>query len=267
MGKLGQALAAGLRGHVKIGVANRGVPALKAAVALGRGIRAFSTFGELARASKVIIVAVKREALLGVLDAVAADLRKGSAVVSVAAGLPMAALEAHAPRHVGLVRAMPNVASAVGAGVTGLMMGRGGERCGRAVEKIFRVLGDVVWCKTDDEVDAVTAVSGSGVAFALVWLEALADAGVRQGLLRKQALELAAGTFRGAAALVAGGREHPAVARDRVASPGGTTIAGLTAMEAAGVRGAIAAAVDAAGARARELSSQVKELEAKGGQR
>ncbi len=133
--------------------------------------------------------------------------------------------------------------------------GRAKAADGLLVAKLLESVGRAV--AVDEQLlDAVTGLSGSGPAFVYVIIEALSDAGVRMGLPRQVALQLAAQTVRGAAAMVLETGEHPGVLKDRVTSPGGTTIAGLAVLESGGLRGTLISAVEAATRRATELGSQ-----------
>ncbi|MCH7646138.1 MAG: pyrroline-5-carboxylate reductase [Nitrospinae bacterium] len=152
-----------------------------------------------------------------------------------------------------VIRAMPNTPALVGAGACALAGGTWAtEKDLREVTVLFEAVGSVVRVP-ESLLDAVTGLSGSGPAYILMVIEALADAGVRQGIPRSEAQLLAAQTVYGTAKLVLESGEHPAVLRDNVASPGGTTIAGLAALEARGLRAAFMEAVAAATRRSKEL--------------
>jgi pyrroline-5-carboxylate reductase len=175
------------------------------------------------------------------------------ALISMAAGLTHHWLKARVPKHVQVARVMPNVAAQVGAGITGVL------RCEdpalqAQVESIFAACGEVVVLEKEQLFNAMTAISGSGPAYLFLIMEALADGGVKLGLSREIAQKLAVETVRGAAELVARTGEHPARLREQVASPGGMTIAGLGALEDAGVRGAMMRAVEAAARRGDQLA-------------
>jgi len=173
-------------------------------------------------------------------------------VLSIAAGVRLATIEAALPPDTAVVRAMPNTPSLVGMGAAAIA---GGSSVGEDdlvwAEEILGAVGTVVRI-TEDKIDAVTGLSGSGPAYVFLIAEALIDAGVLVGLPREVAAELAIQTLRGSAELLATGTP-PAEARANVTSPGGTTAAGVRALEAGGVRAAVTDAVVAAVARAGEL--------------
>lgn len=208
---------------------------------------------EVAATCDLLVLAVKPRYACEVLREVATDI-EGKLVVSLAAGVRSADLAAAAPAA-RVVRVMPNTPALVGEGASAYALGPGATaEDAQATEQLLAAVG-VVACVDESLLDAVTAVSGSGPAYAFVIIEALADGGVQQGLPRDVALRLAAQTLRGAATLVLAG-EHPAVLKDRVASPGGTTIAGLAELEQHGVRAGCIGAVAAAARRSRELSRE-----------
>ncbi len=176
-------------------------------------------------------------------------------VISIAAGITLAALESAATPAMRLIRSMPNTPALVGKGAAAFCLGARATR--PDAEAAMRLLGSVGLAVETPEplMDAVTGLSGSGPAYAYLMIEALADGGVRCGLSRADALRLAAQTLLGAAAMVLETGEHPGALKDMVTSPGGTTIAGLAELEARGLRSALIEAVTAATRRARELGS------------
>ena len=174
-------------------------------------------------------------------------------VISIAAGLTISALEAAAADNFRIIRAMPNTPALVGQGAAGFCLG---TRATAADSKTAQALLGAVGIATEFPerlMDAVTGLSGSGPAYIYLVIEALADGGVSAGIPRADALRLAAQTVLGAATMVLETGEHPAVLKDMVTSPGGTTIAGLAALERHGVRSAFIEAVSAATQRATEL--------------
>lgn len=210
---------------------------------------------EAAQVAEIVVLSVKPQDAEAALASVAEVVDEKRLVVSIVAGLGLSAIESSLKPGVRCVRAMPNTPSMVGAGACALAGGRWAtEEDLRKVSVIFEAVGSVVRVP-EALLDAVTGLSGSGPAYVFTVIEALADAGVQQGLSRSTAQMLAAQTVYGAAKMVLESGEHPAVLRDRVASPGGTTIAGLAALEAKGLRAAFLEAVAAATRRARELGS------------
>lgn len=178
----------------------------------------------------------------------------GLLVVSIAAGITLEALEDGATEKIRVIRAMPNTPALVGEGAAAFCCGTRATR--EDAECAAMLLGKVGLALEVPErlMDAVTGLSGSGPAYVYLMIEAMADGGVRCGLPRDQALELATQTVLGAARMVKDTGEHPARLKDMVTSPGGTTIAGLAALEERGVRSALIEAVTAATRRARELA-------------
>ncbi|MGQ9576027.1 MAG: pyrroline-5-carboxylate reductase [Thermoguttaceae bacterium] len=205
--------------------------------------------------SDSVFIAVKPQQVAGVLSQIRGYLGPDKLVISLAAGIRLAALAEGLGPQVRLVRVMPNTPCLVGQGACAYCLG---ERATAEDEQLVRqMLGAVGMVLAVEErlMDAVTGLSGSGPALGFVIIEALADGGVRMGLPRQVALALAAQTLRGAAEMVLATGEHPAVLKDRVASPAGTTIAGLRVVESGAVRGTLMAAVEAAARRAAELAA------------
>jgi pyrroline-5-carboxylate reductase len=210
---------------------------------------------EVAAESDVIFLAVKPQQMGKILPELRPALTAGKLVVSIAAGVRLSVLSAGLGPQIRLVRVMPNTPCLVGAGACGYCLGQQATaEDGRLVEQLLGAVG--IALKVDEPLlDAVTGLSGSGPAFVYMVIEALSDGGVRMGLPRSAATALAAQTVRGAAEMVLSTGEHPAVLKDRVASPGGTTIAGIEALEAGGLRAALMAAVAAATRRSIELGA------------
>ncbi len=207
---------------------------------------------EVVRQSDAIFLAVKPQSMPAVLAELAGQVGSGKLVVSIAAGVTLAKL-CGGLKTDRVVRVMPNTPALVGQGAAAYALGPGAaESDGQLVGKLLGAVGRA-FAVDEKLLDAVTGLSGSGPAFVYVMIEALADGGVRMGLPREIAAVLAAQTVRGAAEMVLATGEHPAVLKDQVASPGGTTIAGLQALEDRGVRSALIAAVEAATRRSQEL--------------
>ena len=204
----------------------------------------------------VLVIAVKPQIVDRVLGPIAAGVREGDLVVSVAAGVPIEALESRLPEGTRIVRAMPNTAAIALAGATAIA---GGTHAQKSDLEIARALFSAVGrCVILDEtlLDAVTGLSGSGPAYVMLMIEALADGGVKVGLGRDVALLLAAQTVYGAAKLQLDTGEHPGRLKDMVTSPGGTAIAGLHTLEAGGLRRTLIDAVESAARRSAELGAQ-----------
>lgn len=201
--------------------------------------------------AQILFLAVKPQSFPEVARQLAGKLGRDSLVVSILAGVPLSRLSAELITD-RVIRVMPNTPALVGQGASAFARGPATTAEDAAlVKQLLQAVGSADEVE-EKHLDAVTGLSGSGPAFAYVLIEALADGGVRMGLPRNLATSLAAQTLLGAAQMVLQG-EHPAVLKDRVASPGGTTIAGLQALEDRGVRGALIAAVEAATRRSIEL--------------
>ena len=221
------------------------------------GVRAADGTASVARRADVVVLAVKPGDMAGVLAEIAPVLRPGTLVVTVAAGLPLASYEAALPEGTAVVRVMPNTPAVIGRGAGGLSAGRHATDADLArVEALLAGTGRLVRV-AEEALDAVTAISGSGPAYVFYLVDALAEAGVLLGLPRAQARELAVATFDGASALLVATGEHPVVLRERVSSPGGTTVAALRELDAHGVRAAVLAAAEAARDRSRELAAEL----------
>ncbi len=205
----------------------------------------------VARESDLVLLAVKPPHLPAVFTELV-PVRPDCLVVSIAAGVTLAQLSAGLKTSRN-VRVMPNAACLIGQGAAGFCRGEGAtEDDATCVRHLLEAVGRA-WELPETLLDAVTGLSGSGPAFVFLFIEALSDGGVQMGLSREVALELAAQTVQGAANLILQTGDHPAVLKDRVASPGGTTIAGLQALESRAFRGAVMAAVEAATVRSRQL--------------
>lgn len=217
------------------------------------GIKTFSDNRLLAAASNLVVLAVKPQVIDRVLDQMADAFSPDTLLVSIAAGVPIRSLEARLPAHVRVVRAMPNTAAIALAGATGIAAGsRATQEDIDVTQALFAAIGRSV-VLDETLIDAVTGLSGSGPAYVMVMIEALADGGVKVGLHRDTALLLAAQTVYGSAKLLLETGEHPGRLKDMVTSPGGTAIAGLHTLETGGIRRTLIDAVEAATRRAVEL--------------
>ena len=211
----------------------------------------------LVRWADVVVISVKPQIVDRILGSIAAGLNEGDLVISVAAGVPIEAIEARLPDRARVIRSMPNTAAIALAAATAISPGSHATREDLEVARaLFEAVGR---CVVLDEslLDAVTGLSGSGPAYVMLMIEALADGGVKVGLGRDTALLLAAQTVYGAAKLQLETGEHPGRLKDMVTSPGGTAIAGLHTLEAGGLRRTLIDAVEAATNRAGELGEQM----------
>jgi pyrroline-5-carboxylate reductase len=206
--------------------------------------------------SDIAILAVEPQVLDHVLHDLRLVLTGAKLILSVAAGYPIHRIVAHLSPGVRVIRCMPNMPSEVQAGMSVIALGGNvSSEDERLARTIFGSVGKVVLVE-ERLMDAVTGLSGSGPAYIFLIIEALADGGVKMGLPREAALALAAQTVLGAARMVLETGEHPGRLKDKVASPGGTTIAGLHALEQGRLRAALMDAVEAATKRSQELGSE-----------
>ncbi|MGB9790997.1 MAG: pyrroline-5-carboxylate reductase [Thermacetogeniaceae bacterium] len=208
---------------------------------------------EVVNAASVVVLAVKPAAVKSVLEEVCELVTPDHLLISVAAGVRLAYLESHLPEGIPVIRAMPNLPALIGEGMTALALGRfAGEKEKEVAEKLFSAVGRVV-VVSEENMNAVTGLSGCGPAYVAMIVEALADGGVKMGLPRRVAEELALQTLVGTARMLQSGGDHPGQLKDRVCSPGGSTIAGVHVLEKGGLRGLLMSAVEAATIRAGEL--------------
>jgi pyrroline-5-carboxylate reductase len=211
----------------------------------------------LVRRSSILVLAVKPQVVDKVLASVGGEVDADTLVVSIAAGVPLASLEARLPPGTRVVRSMPNVAALALAGATAIAAGTHARDDDMAKARaLFDAIGRTV---TLDEtlLDAVTGLSGSGPAYVMLIIEALADGGVKVGLHRDTALLLAAQTVYGASKLLLDTGDHPGRLKDMVTSPGGTAIAGLHTLESGALRKTLIDAVETASLRAAELGAEM----------
>lgn len=200
-----------------------------------------------------VILAVKPQDLGSVANLIAGKVSGGSLVLSFLAGVPMATIRAELRHKGAVVRAMPNIAALVHEATTACVANEDcSEKHKRLAQQLFEALGDVHWTK-ESAIDAVTGLSGSGPAYVYMMIEALSDGGVKMGLPRKLSDALAIQTMLGAAKLAKVTGSHPAVLKDQVTTPGGTTIAAVYELERCGLRAMLMSAVEIATKRAAEL--------------
>lgn len=201
----------------------------------------------------VLLLAVKPQAFEEIAQELAllSTAESPPLVISILAGVQLHQLESAFPMPV--VRAMPNTPATVGAGITAISLGSYAQNIHAEIARqLFSAVGEVVEVP-ETLMDAVTGLSGSGPAYVALMVEALSDGGVAAGLPRAIATQLALATIRGTVQLLQETKIHPAELKDRVTSPGGTTIAGITALETGGFRAALIKAVEAATKRSQEL--------------
>ena len=217
------------------------------------GVRCAKSNVELVREADVVVLAVKPQIMAPVLSEIASSLSRRHLVISIAAGVSTATLRAGAGKDLRLIRVMPNTPALVLEGATAIAKAKDLEAGDlETAEEIFGAVGKVV--VLDEELmDAVTGLSGSGPAYVAVVIESLADGGVKMGLDRVTAMTLATQTVLGAAKLLLETNLHPGALKDMVSSPGGTSIAGIAALEEGGIRTTFIKAVERATLRSREL--------------
>lgn len=212
-----------------------------------------TTDNKAAAGAEIVVLSVKPQIMSRVLDEVGSAIRPDALVISIAAGVPVSAIQAKLAKGARVVRAMPNTPALVDAAATAIAGGEHARESDLAdAKRIFDAIGITVILE-ESALDAVTGLSGSGPAYVFLILEALSDAGVKVGLSRRTAQLLAAQTVLGSAKLLIETNEHPGRLKDMVTSPGGTAITGLHTLEAGGVRTTLMNAVEAATRRSREL--------------
>jgi pyrroline-5-carboxylate reductase len=245
-GTMALSIAQGLKGKYNIEVVGRNMEKLDDfEVALGKKVEKF-LLDEFDISDRTILLCVKP----GNLEHVAKQLKgKAKLLLSVLAGVPIEKLKKKI-KSKAVVRAMPNLAASVGASMTTLTGDRDHKE---EAEVLMRGAGDVLWLDTEKEIDIATALAGSGPAYLALIAEALADGAVNQGLKRDDALAVMRGLFAGFGTLVQ--EMHPALLKDGVMSPGGTTAAGYAALEKGKVRAACIDAVEKAYKKAVDLSN------------
>jgi pyrroline-5-carboxylate reductase len=213
---------------------------------------------EVINKADIIIYAIKPQIMASVLKETAAHLDMSKLIISIAAGVPLAAIESLLKKDLRLIRVMPNVAVAVREGATAIAAGdHATQEDVKLAMMIFNSVGKSIFLKENYLMDAVTGLSGSGPAYIFMIVDALADAGVKAGLSRKDALLLASQTVLGAAKLLLETEAHPGQLKDSVTSPGGTSIVGIHTLEQGGLRNTLINAVEAATNRSKDLGKAV----------
>lgn len=207
-----------------------------------------------AAAADIVLIGVKPGMVPALLEEIAPVLRPGTIVVSLAAGVSVATFESLLPEHTIVVRSMPNTPAVVGRAVTGISAGTRADAAAMAtVHEVFSTVGDVLEVP-EEQIDALSTISGSGPAYVFLLIEALTEAALAKGFTREQADIMVQGTFRGASELLAQSEKTPEELRIQVTSPQGTTERALNVLQGAGLPALFAEATDAALARARELA-------------
>jgi pyrroline-5-carboxylate reductase len=250
---LGAMLAAGRAADDIVVVEPDGARAV--ALAAAHGVQVADDVAVAVVGAQVVLLAVKPGVVPTVLAQMAATLEPGALVVSVAAGVPLAVYERRLPTGTPVVRVMPNTPAVIGKGAAAIAPGSAATDEHLTCTQTLLAATGLVVRVAEKDLDAVTAISGSGPAYAFYLIDALAEAGVLLGLTRDLASRLAVATVEGAAALAASTGEHPVVLRERVSSPGGTTVAAVAELDAHAVQAAVVAAARAAHRRSVELGA------------
>src|SRR5712692_8786048 len=256
-GKIGSAI---LRGMIRADLVHKDQvmasdvsAALRQSVATELGIKVTPDNGKVCDFADIVILAVKPQIVDPVVKELAKKLAKEKLLVSVAAGVPLERIEKNLAKGARVVRVMPNIPCVVGAGAS--CYAGGAHATAVDLTRVGSILNSFgVGLPLEEKyLDAVTGLSGSGPAFVFLFIESLADGGVQVGLSRDVALKLALQTGYGSARMALESGKHLGELRDEVTSPGGTTIAGLYALEKGGMRGTVMEAVLQATRRSREL--------------
>jgi pyrroline-5-carboxylate reductase len=259
----GQMAAALGQGLIKAGLASAEtimaadpLPEARERFATATGSSTTESNAQVVDGTDVIVLAVKPQQIAGVLEELRGKVGTDKLLVSIAAGIRLAVLAEGLGKQMRLVRVMPNTPCLVGQGASAFCLGPAATAEDADLVKQLLGAAGITFQVDEKLIDAVTGLSGSGPAFVYMMIEALSDGGVRMGLPRPVATVLAAQTLRGAAEMVLSTGEHPGVLKDKVTSPGGTTIAGVQALEEGGLRAALMAAVQAATERSLQLGAR-----------
>ena len=261
-GNMGQALVSGLVGSGSSKPKNITCTDVREAklkaIEKEYGVQTTTNNLEAVSQAEIIIYAVKPQLMAAVINETAGILDMSKLIISIAAGVPVAALESCLNKELRLIRVMPNIAAAVKEAATAVAAGKHASKEDvQTAMAIFDSIGKTVFIEENYLMDAITGLSGSGPAYIFLIVEALADAGVKVGLSRQEALFLSAQTVLGAAKMLIETHEHPGQLRDKVTSPGGTAIAGLATLEEGGLRTTLIHAVEVATNRSRELGEMM----------
>lgn len=219
------------------------------------GLQVAPSLSQLVSESTYVILAVKPQDAKTVLHAIASEMNESKILISIMAGITISSLVAMLEQPAKVVRVMPNICVAVAQGALGLASNdRVSSDELKTVVELLTPLGSIVEV-AEHQMDAVTALSGSGPAFVLAFLEALIDGGVQMGLARDKAYKLALKTLQGTISMLDKEDIHPTLLKERVTSPGGTTMAGLVTLDERGFKGIVIRCLEAAKSRAKELST------------
>jgi pyrroline-5-carboxylate reductase len=222
------------------------------------GVKVTSRNTEVAKQSDIIILAVKPQIMKQVVDEIAKYLDLSKLIISIAAGVPLDAIESRAQKELKLIRVMPNICVSVREGASAISAGEHIVKEDLMIAKtIFDSVGKSLFIE-ESLLDAVTGLSGSGPAYIFLIIDALADAGVKVGLSRNDALILASQTLLGTAKMLIETGEHPGKLKDMVTTPGGTAIAGLHTLEEGGLRTTLMNTVEVASQRSKALGEMMR---------
>jgi pyrroline-5-carboxylate reductase len=212
---------------------------------------------DVVKASEIVIYAIKPQIIASILNETASHLDMSKIIISIAAGVPLAAIESCLNKDLRLIRVMPNIAASVKEGAAAIAAGKHTSKEDLKLAKaIFDSVGKSIIIE-EELMDAITGLSGNGPAYIFLIVDALADAGVKMGLSREDALLLSAQTVLGAAKLLLETNEHPGRLKDKVTSPGGTAIASLHTIEEGGLRTTLINAVEVGTKRSKELGEMM----------
>lgn len=256
-GKMAGALAQGFL-NAKLVKANQlfaadPFEAARKAFAAGTGAKTFAGNLDVAKSANVLFIATKPDQVAAALAEISGAFTKNHLVISIAAGVTLAKLEAALPAGARVIRVMPNTPALVGAGASGFALGKNATAAdGELAKKLLSAVGVAMLVK-ESLLDAVTGLSGSGPAYVYQFIEALSDGGVAAGLPRDVATKLAAQTVLGGAKMVLETGVHPGALKDQVTSPGGTTIEGIHELEKGKLRATVMSAVRAATDKSKKL--------------
>lgn len=261
-GNMGEALVAGLVGNGSSNPENLICSDIREntlkSINEKYGVHTTTNNIEAIEASDIVIYAIKPQIMASVLKETASCLDMSKLIISIAAGVPLAAIESRLNKELRLIRVMPNIATFVKEGATAIAAGKHVLKDDINLAKaIFDSVGKSIFIEENILMDAITGLSGSGPAYIFIIVDALADAGVKMGLSRKDAQFLSIQTVLGAAKLLKETKEHPGSLKDKVTSPGGTAIAGIHTLEKGGLRTTLINAVEAASNRSKELGEMM----------